>query len=234
MPEVIDWPGNLEIADRTHPQLIANTRSPGMALNGAEQIISPASAMWRWQIQVPLRNRADLRALSVLLDSLQGRYGYLRINMCDATRLSRGDLGATPTSGSVPHSDGAFFSDGSGYALADGYLSPEAAAAAGASSLSLDLDGFPATSGTPFSINGWLYRIKSIDDPADLDNPGTIRTVNFAPPLRAAVTTADEVRWGCDVIWRLATDEEGQATLRAGKLGTTLLNLVEPIMRDEI
>lgn len=232
MPEVIDWPGNLRIADRTHPQLMSNTRSGGMALNGAEQIVSPASAMWRWQVQIPLRTRADLRALSVLLDQLQGRYGYLRIRMCDATRLTRGDMGAVDSD--VPHSDGAFFSDGVGYALADGYVNPEAGAAAGASSLSLDLDGFPAVSGTPFSVDGWLYRIKSIDDPADLDNPGTVRTINFSPPLRDAVFTGSEVRWGCDVVWRLATDEEGQATLRAGKLGTATLNLVEPIMREAI
>ena len=235
MPEIIEWPGNLVITDRGHPQLISNTRSGGRALSGSEQIVAPTVRIWNWKIQVEIFRADHLRALSVMLDSLDGRYGYLRINMCDTSRVTRRMMGAVPYSGpGVPHDDGAYFSDGAGYDLTNGVSNPAAAGNANDTTLAIDFGDVPMIGGAPFSINGWLYRIQYIEDPADLDAPGTIRTVRILPPLRSDVTPDDEIHWRADVIWRLTTDDQGQAFLRLGKFGTVTIDLTEPISREEI
>lgn len=224
MPEIISWPGNLVVTDRSNPMLVSNTRSGGRALNGQEQIISPGSKVWQWQVQVPIYRQDHIRALSILLDTLDGRYGYLMMRMCDTSRITRREMGAVPFSGpGVPHSDGAYFSDDTGYALAGGSAVPVGSYNAGASSMLMA--GVPATGGVPFSINGWMYRVTSIDDDG---------VVSFQPPLREAVSTDDEILWKPEVIWRLATDQEGQAFLRLGKFGSVSINLMEPIMRGSI
>lgn len=224
MPEIINWPGNLVITDRSHPILVSNTRSGGRALNGQEQIISPGSKFWQWQVQVPIYRQDHLRALSILLDRLDGRYGHLMIRMCDTSRITRREMGAVPFSGpGVPHSDGAYFSDGSGYSLAGGMANPSGPYPSGATSMTMT--GIPATGGVPFSINGWLYRVTGIDDDG---------VVSFQPGLREPVSGDDEILWKPEVIWRLASDTEGQAFLRLGKFGSVSVNLVEPVTRGSI
>lgn len=224
MPEIIRWPGNLVITDRSNPMLVSNTRSGGRALNGQEQIVSPGSKVWQWQIQVPIYRQDHIRALSILLDTLDGRYGHLMIAMCDASRITRREMGAFPFSGpGVPHSDGAYFSDDTGYALAGGMSVPVGVYASGASSMVMA--GVTATGGVPFSINGWLYRVTSVDDDG---------RVNFQPPLREPISDDDEILWKPEVIWRLSTDTEGQSFLRLGKFGSVNINLTEPVMRKSI
>lgn len=231
MPDIVDLPGNLAIGDRNDPQLIATTRSGGVTLSGIEQIISPLTQRWVWSVNIRIRRKDQARSLRVVLAQLQGRYGYLRMRICDRYRVSRREMGATPVSGpGVPHSDGAFFSDGTGYRLAGGTTPVVGSAVAGASQIVLDT-AIPLVPGTFFSINSWLYVIDSIDDPDDLDNPGTERTVNISPPLREAVSSDDEVNFDAECLWRLASDDVGALALKAGRLGNITLDLVEPVGR---
>jgi len=231
MPDIIDLPGNLSIGDRNDPQLIATTRSGGVTLSGIEQIISPLTQRWVWSVNIRIRREDQARSLRVVLAQLQGRYNYLRTSICDRYRVSRREMGATPISGrGVPHSDGAYFSDDTGYRLAGGTAPLVASAAAGSSQIILDTS-IPLVPGTFFSINSWLYVIDSIEDPIDLDNPGTQRVVNVSPPLRQAVSTDDEVNFDAECLWRLAADDTGTLPLKAGRLGNVVLDLVEPVGR---
>lgn len=232
MADIVVFPGNLQISDRSDPQLVSLTRSGGVAINGVEQIISPLSQRWRWSVTIPIRRKDQARSLRVLLSQLQGRYGYLRMRVCDQYRISRSEMGATPITSEhgVPHGDGAYFSDDEGYHLAGGTTQPVEAAAEGATSLILDTD-IPLVTGTFFSINDWLYVIETIDDPADLDDPGTQRTIHFAPPLREAVTNEDDVNFDAVCLWQLTADDAGSLPLSAGRRGTVTLNLIEPVGR---
>lgn len=231
MPDIVDLPANLRVSDRSDPQLIANTRSGGMAINGFEQIISPLSQRWIWRATIPIHKKDQARSLRVVLAKLQGRFGYLRARVCDMYRVSRNEMGAISVpDGKVPHSDGALFSDGSGYRPAGGTTNPVTGALAGTSTLVLDTD-IPLVAGTFFSINSWLYVITDIDDPVDLDNPGTERTVRIAPPLRDPVTVEDEINFDAECLWQLASDDVGKLDLRLGKWGAVNLELIEPIGR---
>jgi len=235
MPVIIDWPANLRISDRSDPMLMANTRSGGIALNGDEQIISTGSRIWQWQMQVPIYNAGHMRALRVVLAQLDGRFGYVRTRICDQYRISRRNMGAYPIRGSVPHSDDAYFSDGSGYDLSGGTAYPINDSSPGQSQFQIDYGpDVPMSAGIFISIKGWLYLITAIDDPANLDDPGTVRNIHVSPPLRSAIGSDDEILWDAAPIWRLASDGEGQAFLRVGKFGVVTINLTEPVGRDEV
>src|SRR5688572_28020353 len=118
-PEIIEWPGNLRISDRTDPQLRFNTRSGGMSLSGVEQIVSPLSSVWVWRAAVPIFNKGQARALRVVKSTIKGAYNYLKIRVCDQFRISRDEVGAYYGGGDeVPYGDGVLHSDGSGFALA--------------------------------------------------------------------------------------------------------------------
>lgn len=255
MPEVFDWPGNLKISDRSDPMLVPMTRSGGMALNGDEQIISPLSARWEWSITVPIRTKDQARALRAILAQAKGRFNYLRVRVCDMYRISRREMGASPFTGEVPHSDMTYFSDGSGYQLSGG-SAEIASTIAGQTSFTVD-PGFEISSGTFFSIDDWLYVITDVDDadisPADgwvletgswvdtgywlegldwAEYPPlstTNRTIHFEPPIRES--GGEEMLFNATAIWRLASDREGQLPLTIGKFGTVTINFVEPVGR---
>lgn len=232
MPDIVDFP-ILPLTDRSDPRLISANRSGGMSINGFEQIVSPLSERWRWSVSVSITRPHHARGLRMFLTKARGRLNYVRVRVCDLYRTYRSEMGATPhhvDGQSLPHSDDAYFSDGAGYRYATGTTLLTAAASAGASSLVID-PGFVPIPGTLFSINDWLYVITDVDDPVDLDNPGTERTIHFRPGLREAAAIEDELNFDAVCLWQLATDEEGQATLSGGRRGVATLNFVEPVWR---
>lgn len=232
MPDIVDFPGGIPRGDRTDPQLIANNRSGGMSINGFEQVIGSLSQRWEWSISFPIFKPYHMRGMRAFLAETQGRFNYVRIRLCDLYRMNRIEMGAIPGitgNYSVPHSDGAYFSDGSGYHVAGGMTPISGAIAEGATSMMID-PGFRIIPGTFFSINEWLYVIRRIDDPVEGD-PDTMRMIHFSPPLREPASSEDEINFDAVCIWRMATDREGTANLRAGKFGSVTLNFVEPVGR---
>ncbi len=260
MPDIVDFPGGLPFGDRSDPQLVFNTRSGGVSINGFEQIVSPLSQRWEWSVSIPVHRSHKARGLRAFLAKMRGRFNYARIRMCDQYRINRREMGAVPgfvRGGSVPHSDGAYFSDGAGYEMAHGTTELPSAPVAGQTTLTVD-PGFLVRPGTYFSINEWLYVVTDVGDApvnslADwvlengtwddggywLDdiswgNPGsipseTLRTISFEPPIRQSGGT--EIDWDATCLWQLATDRTGGVSLRQGRFGTVTLDLVEPVNR---
>jgi hypothetical protein len=223
MPDIIEL--TLRMSDRTDPQLSQNTRSGGVAINGSEQIISPLSARWTFSAVFPIRNAGDARTIRRAKSKLKGRFNHLLLRVCDQYRISRRDVEAYHPEVAVSHSDGASFSDGTGYARAQPKSPVMLAASLHATEIvfrASDL-GNGMTSGVFVSINDRLYHI----DDWELD--GTNYVAQISPPLRAAITTSDEVDFDAKCLWRLVSDDEGQLQLSAGRLGAVTLNLVEPI-----
>ena len=72
-----------------------------------------------------------------------------------------------------------------------------------------------------FSISDWLYRVTG------MSGSGAATVITFEPPLRRAVTTANEIALDASVIMAFETDAEGRSQLEAGRRGTATLNLVE-------
>ncbi len=230
MPSIIDLAQ--PISDRTDPLLVPNTRSGGVALNGMEQVISPLTSIWKWRIILPINTVGRARAWRAVNAKLKGRFNYLRARVCDQYRIGRRSIGASYPGDSVPHSDGAFFSDGTGYALAQPTSAVQVAAARGATSVRVLASDFAGamTAGVFFSINDYLYVV------TDWELAGTTEEyidVTFEPPLRAAIDVDDTVDFDAKSIWVLDTDEMGRMPLRLGRFGEVELNLTEALGRSE-
>ncbi len=222
MPDIVDFPGGLPFGDRTDPQLVFNTRSGGVSINGFEQIISPLSQRWEWSVSIPIHKAHKARGLRAFLAQMRGRFNYARIRMCDPYRINRREMGAVPgfvKGQSVPHSDGAYFSDGAGYEMAHGTTALPSPPTAGQTTLAVD-SGFRILPGTFFSINYWLYVVTEVDDDG---------LIHFEPPLRRS--GGEEIDWDATVLWQLASDRTGTTSLRQGRFGSVTLELVEPINR---
>lgn len=227
MPDIIEFPANLKITDRTDPELEFNTRSGGVGIDGTEQILSPLSERWRFVAIVPIFNVGQARSIRVIKSRLKGRFNYLLLRLCDPYRISRKDVGAWAENDAVPHSDGALFSDDSGYALSQPISPIMAPAAANTSLVSVRASDFAGamSSGVFFSINYWLYHV----DNWDLVDDNYV--LQISPPLQQNITTADEADFSAPCIWRLDADNIGTLDLKMGKFGSVILNLVEPVGR---
>lgn len=227
MPDFVEFPPNLRITDRSDPMLMPNTRSGGPGLSGDEQILSPLSARWEWRATVIVRNTVDARSLRVVKSTLQGRYGYLRVKLCDRSRITRRDIGAVDPAAGVTYSDGTLFSDGTGFSLAEPSAPIMAAAAAGASQITVLASAFAGaiTAGVFFSINDWLHQVEAWEE------DGSNYVLTIAPALREAVTTSDEADFSGRSIWQVMADDVGDIALRLGRTGAVELQLVEPVGR---
>lgn len=221
---IIDWPASLRIAGRSMPLLERFTRSAGPGWSGQEQILSALGERWTYRIDVPIHDAPSARSLRTILARLRGRYNYLRIAIHDAYGTSRAAVGAWSALDVVPHSDGAFFGDGSGYALSEPATSVLADAAEGERRLVVDAgalgdDGLVA--GVFFSVDDWLYMVTGVDP------SGADAIISFEPALRDDVIAGSEARFSARGLFRLASDTEGDAFLASGRLGTVGLSLIE-------
>lgn len=229
MPAIVEF--TLPISDRSDPILVPNTRSGGVALNGVEQIVSPLTATWKWKIAFPINNIGRARSWRAIQAQLEGRFGYLRTRICDQYRIGRNAVGAWSALNPIPHSDDAFFSDFSGYALAQPQSEVQASAGRGATSLRImasDLNG-AMSAGVFFSVNDWLY---VATDWQLAGNAEEFIDIQFKPPLRTAVTAGDMVDFDAKAIWNADTDDAGRLQLRLGRFGEVELNLTEALGRS--
>lgn len=227
MADIIEL--TLPIADRQDPQLSFNTRSPGVAMDGSEQIISPLSERWTWAITIPVFTKSAARGSRIIKSGLKGRFNYLLARVCDQYRITRKDIGGVYDGSSVHHSDGSYFSDGSGYSLTQPNTILMVAADENQDQV-LMAGSYLAgamSAGVFFSIDYDLYQV----DAWEIDDDGNY-IVSFSPPLRAPAAAGAEVDFDAKCLWRLASDGEGMLDLQIGRFGYMRLNLVEPIGRD--
>lgn len=220
MPDIVDFPPNLRITNRSDPTLSFNTRTPGVSIDGSQQIISPLSERWVWNAAIPIMTKEDARAIRIVKSLLKGRFNWLAVRICDQYRITRKDIGAY---GGSTHSDGSTFSDGSTYAKSSPTSPIMVAAEENDTSITIrasDLGGY-MTAGVFFSINYFLYHI----DSWVLDGSNFI--LEISPPLRQDVTIEDEANFDAVAIWR-AEEDAIPLELQIGKYGSVMLNLVEP------
>lgn len=227
---IYDWPSVLSISDRTDPRLQFNTRSGGMALNGVEQVLSPLSERWTWQIQVPVWNAVQGRALRSFVTKMQGRFNFARIGICDQFRIPPGAWGRDSRLDwphGVPHSDGAYFSDGAGYALSQLVVNTVGNATINGGSITVPAAPLMGqmSDGLFISIDGFLYVITG------WSVSGANYVLQISPRLRAAVPSGSQVLFSGNSVWQFASDGEGALPLQIGRFGVTTINLIEPYGR---
>lgn len=127
----------------------------------------------------------------------------------------------------VPHSDGAFFDDLTGYAQSISTGTVTAAAAAGATSITVTMaTGLRPDPGQFFSDGDRLYKIKT----STLVS-GTTYTLTFTPRLRQAIPADAEVsfdRLFC--LMRIADDGALRTDLASLRYGELALEFVEALV----
>lgn len=227
MVDTVEWPSNLRITDRTDPALEYFSRSGGISLSGQEQVISSLTSRWRFSFEVPILEKSAARSFRVVKHKARGRFNYFRVRICDHYRITRRDVLAVYDGVAIPHSDGALFSDDSGYALANPESSILNAYAAGVDTIEIDANPFSGafSGGVFFSINGWLHLVEewSLD-------AGAIE-MKFSPPLRRPVVIGDTADFDAKFVGNLETDTMGELILKVGKFGGVQLTLVEDVGR---
>lgn len=191
-------------------------------VSGAGQVVFGNQPRWVSQLDFATFRKDQIRSWRGVVAQLRGRYNVLRVKMRDPLRPTWQDIGSTYSGRAIPHSDGAFFSDGSGYA--QGMTAPILEAAAkGATSIRINADylGNFISSGHIFSINDWPYEAVGIE------GQGESAVLYFETPLRRAVTEEDEINLDATCLAALEGDLEGVSRIEPGIIASPKLSLVE-------
>jgi hypothetical protein len=137
-------------------------------------------------------------------------------------------VGGPPPTPSV--STGAYFSDGSGYALAEPKSPLTDDAPLNATSISFEagpLAGHMSV-GLFISLGGWPHLIEG------WSQNGNIITAQINPPLRRARPTGYDVEFDAKFVGKFVSDDTGEiGTLAGGKYGLVPVSLVEDIGRAD-
>ncbi len=211
MVDVIPWPRDVLRPRDLTPALRTATRSAGVSLAGVEQIVDPGTR--RWEITYDIGNEFNgqtLRAFEALVRRMWGRRSVAAIPICDPYRY-----GSDVSPEQEPWSDGAWFSDGTGFLGDESHpLYATEALEAGATTLTQDLANPPRPGlrvGDFFSFDGFLYAVDEVDG----------ATIVFSPELRRDVPAGTRIVTDPAVFYgRFARDDEGVRTreyLRWGK-----------------
>jgi hypothetical protein len=142
--------------------------------------------------------------------------------MYDPLRPKWSDIGSSYNDKPIPHSDGSFFSDGSGYS--QGMAAPVLdVAPAGSTSIRINADylGNFISAGHIFSINDWPYQAVGIE------GQGENAVLHFETPLRRLVTPDDEINLNATCLAALEGDLEGAARIEPSIVSRMKLSLVE-------
>lgn len=199
------WPRRLLAPRKVTAEPVYATSSGGRSLTAVEQIVATDAGYWSIVLdEIPVAGavrKKVWRAMSVLLE---GRMNTCAVPIYDyeAPWPSGGTYADLP---GIPFSDGALFSDDTGFAQPAITATVQSAVALGAVTVPINLtNGGPLEVPNHFSVENRLYRIKSITSVV-----GTLTTVKVWPPVRVAMTAGqtaefDDPRQLC----RLATDGE--------------------------
>lgn len=195
------------------------------SLSGRVQVVRSPAPVWRAKIQ-PVVTEETRKYWHAFLSSLSGRGKAIRLSILtgEAKALLRSRFGFSAGT-STPHSDGTFFSDGSGYAPPPVALALAVSAAAFDSILDLDLRGLPnaVEDGDYLGIGGSAYHITGIYPSAS----GRVK-VSVEPLLRKSVTAGAEATLLPTVVMRLTDDMQGRIERNAGNpIITSTIDLIE-------
>ena len=197
--------------------------------SGAADVISGDAGFWRasyGSVVVTTRDRIlTWRGISA---KLQGRLFPILIPFCGMYQPFPPGSDGKPVFPplAVPHSDDAFFSDGTGYKsrVIRVLLNGELRVRAVSGKVDIVTDSL-IEPGQVFSFGERMYEI------VDVARDGNSATLTWQPPLREAVPDGTQLNFDRPVCrMRLASDNEMQLTLDLNKRGFPSVNFVEDLL----
>lgn len=193
------WPiGVLRPKESTRPHLGPRSMAGAAALSGAAQVTASDAGRWFYSLRgFPVVTRAKLLCWEAIEAYLDGALNEIDVPLHDheiqyspiAT-----DLDWQTLLTAVPHSDDAFFSDGSGYAIGElTDIVASAAAALRATSMTVTVTYGPELHpGQIFELTHatrgprW-YKVRTYDSATG--------ALTFRPPLREAVASGERLKF---------------------------------------
>lgn len=203
-------------------------RAANDGVTGTGQVIYGNQPRWEATLDLSGFGRDRVLAWRAIRAKMRGRVNILRVCVCDRWRpkyaemgLSADDIALIGTG--IPHSDGAFFSDDTGY---DYTPSVTASVTWVAGSESITVNTTPINDalkpGQWFSHDDWPYQVVGVS------GTPTARTYTFEPPLRRAIPAGASITIGeATCLMAFQDDSQGRMPLQYGKHGTTQIQLLE-------
>lgn len=207
--------------------LAARTATPGSALTGFAQVASSDAGVWVATLgQILVQGPAQIRLFRQIDALLEGMLNTLLVPACEGSRRPYPTGITAADYEPEPHSDDTLFSDGSGYLPRQIIATLDAAAALGATQVTIAKDTIgEIEGGMRFSIGHWLYEVRYVDSQDD-----TTAVLKIRPPLRVAAEAGDFVDFDWPhCLMRLASDQEMNLSLELSKRGTKDVSFVEAI-----
>jgi hypothetical protein len=228
----ITWPGILKPLEVTTHPVPMNVGGP-ISAAGLQQLVGTDAGFWRLTLGgVPIRTADQVREWRWLVVAAKGGLEDIIVGVHDCRQAPRPIKGRGVRTGGTPHSDGALFSDGSGYSESLVRMSLHADAAQRATTITINIAiAGEVRRGMFFSIANRLYMVMSV--PTVLVTGGAFgagRRISFAiwPPLRSAASAGAAVEFGePKATMRMTDPDSGLLNLRSGRFGDPSIDLVE-------
>lgn len=230
---MIVWPVDLFQAKTVLPQLVGQATTGGRSGSGVSQAVrTDGGGLWRLSFSgIWLRTADQIRAWRAWEAILDGGVTKVVVPFCDLRFAPRPLVSGVPVipEPDVPHSDGAYFDDDTGYASGLIVAATVGVGALRATTVTLDIiTGSALRGGEHFSLEhptkGWrLYRVRTVDA-----SDGTQQVVTIRPPLREATTDAMPVEFAKPRTVATLADPDGMALpVAMGRTAMTDVAFVE-------
>lgn len=225
----IQWPRELLPPQQPMFHIAPMNISGPVSASGAADVISGDAGFWRasyGSVVVTTRDRVmTWRAISA---KLRGRLYPILVPYCGMYQPFPLDANGKPIFPAiVPHSDGSYFSDGSGYFSGTINVTLNVSKTAGAVTGSVTVNAAGAIQpGQVFSFGERMYEIVDAEYLSE-----TTVNLTWQPPLRDAVSSGAVLNFDRPVCrMRLASDTEMQLSLDMNKRGFPTVNFVEDLV----
>lgn len=227
---IIDIPPSLMKLDASDLEINVRGRSGGTSSTGVDHVIYGSQPRWEGKVSLLLPTKNDVLSWRALYSKIKGRVNLFRFRIVDPhgpqIQGAIDLIGPSTNSGAVPHSDNAYFSDGSGYAY-EPSLAIDNSLAVGATQLTVDASaiGDALQVGHYFSIDDWTYRV------VGMYGTESAREYHFEPPLRRAAYSGSSIKIWAEIIAGFETDLPANPALVAGDIVRTEFKILEWINR---
>lgn len=202
-------------------QIEVQGQSAGEGVSGDGQVVYGNQPRWVAELQFVPGFAGTVVPWRVIMAQVRGRINVLRLRLRDPYRPRLSDTGLI-LDGTVTHSDGTAFGDGTGYG--QGIAAPVmAAAAAGATTILVDGGylGNIDVVGRMISIDDWAYLV------VGMEGSGSATALTIEMPLRRAVTLGMEANFdGCG-LFRLDADTGGALSINESRAAAPQLRIRE-------
>lgn len=214
----------VEVMFRIKPMLAKGPTS----FSGKKQNVASDAGYWVGTMSdFPVVSADQILEWRGIIADLQGGLEDIIISPFDHLRAPVYD-GLPPVIKGIPHSDGSFFSDGSGYSQSTIKVKVAAGLGLRATSAVLNIEAAgPIKRGMYFSIwNGMRPSMHIITKPPEVN--GSQVTISFLPPLRAAAAAGTDVDFADPkLVMNLASPDSGELALDMGRWSRPSIELEE-------